>query len=131
MGDTDPTLNTTYLESLRQICPQGGNGSVLTNLDPTTPDAFDNNYFSNLQVRRGLLRTDQQLFSTDGADTIEIVNRFSTNQTAFFESFVESMIRMGNISLLTGTEGQIRSNCRVVNTGTIRSYTDGALVSSI
>lgn len=131
MGDTDPTLNTTYLESLRQICPQGGNGSVLTNLDPTTPDAFDNNYFSNLQVRRGLLRTDQQLFSTDGADTIEIVNRFSTNQTAFFESFVESMIRMGNISLLTGTEGQIRSNCRVVNTATIRSYTDGALVSSI
>ncbi|XWS52417.1 hypothetical protein CRYUN_Cryun11dG0069200 [Craigia yunnanensis] len=131
VGDTDPTLNTTYLESLRQICPQGGNGSVLTDLDPTTPDTFDKNYFTNLQGQRGLLRSDQQLFSTDGADTIEIVNRFSTNQTAFFESFVESMIRMGNISLLTGTDGQIRSNCRVVNVATIRSYSDGALVSSI
>ncbi|XVE87099.1 hypothetical protein DITRI_Ditri18aG0088900 [Diplodiscus trichospermus] len=129
--DTDPTLNTTYLETLRQICPQGGNISVLTDLDPTTPDAFDNNYFTNLQVHRGLLRSDQQLFSTEGADTIEIVNRFATNQTAFFESFVESMIRMGNISLLTGTDGEIRLNCRVVNAATIRSYSDGALVTSI
>ncbi|KAB2016392.1 hypothetical protein ERO13_D08G088600v2 [Gossypium hirsutum] len=131
VGDTDPTLNTTYLEELRQICPQGGNSSVLTNLDPTTPDGFDNNYFTNLQVNRGLLRSDQNLFSTEGADTIEIVNRFSSNQTAFFESFVESMIRMGNISPLTGTEGEIRSNCRAVNSATIRSNSDAALVSSI
>ncbi|KAH1107980.1 hypothetical protein J1N35_011748 [Gossypium stocksii] len=131
VGDTDPTLNTTYLEELRQICPQGGNSSVLTNLDPTTPDGFDNNYFTNLQVNRGLLRSDQNLFSTEGADTIEIVNRFSSNQTAFFESFVESMIRMGNISPLTGTEGEIRSNCRAVNSATIRSNSDTALVSSI
>ncbi|KAG8485654.1 hypothetical protein CXB51_018855 [Gossypium anomalum] len=131
VGDTDPTLNTTYLEELRQICPQGGNSSVLTNLDPTTPDGFDNNYFTNLQVNRGLLRSDQNLFSTEGADTIEIVNRFSINQTAFFESFVESMIRMGNISPLTGTEGEIRSNCRAVNSATIRSNSDAALVSSI
>ncbi|KAK5811427.1 Peroxidase 15 [Gossypium arboreum] len=131
VGDTDPTLNTTYLEELRQICPQGGNSSVLTNLDPTTPDGFDNNYFTNLQVNRGLLRSDQNLFSTEGADTIEIVNRFSSNQTAFFESFVESMIRMGNISPLTGTEGEIRSNCRAGNSATIRSNSDAALVSSI
>ncbi|XP_022756287.1 peroxidase 15-like [Durio zibethinus] len=130
-GDTDPTLNTTYLEALSQICPQGGNGSVLTDLDPTTPDAFDSNYFTNLQVNRGLLRSDQQLFSTEGADTIEIVNRFAANQTAFFESFVESMIRMGNISLLTGTAGEIRTNCRAVNAATIRSYSDDVLVSSI
>ncbi|XVF04568.1 hypothetical protein REPUB_Repub05bG0095200 [Reevesia pubescens] len=129
--DTDPTLNTTYLEVLRQICPQDGNASVLTDLDPTTPDGFDNNYFTNLQVHRGLLRSDQELFSTDGADTIEIVNRFSTNQTAFFESFVESMIRMGNISLLTGKEGEIRSNCRTVNEATIRSNSYSALVSSM
>ncbi|KAF2314497.1 hypothetical protein GH714_027060 [Hevea brasiliensis] len=42
----DPTLNATYLQTLQQICPQGGNGSVITNLDLTTPDTFDNNYFS-------------------------------------------------------------------------------------
>ncbi|OMP03401.1 Plant peroxidase [Corchorus olitorius] len=111
----------------------GGNASALTNLDPTTPDGFDNNYFSNLLIHKGLLQSDQELFSTEGADTIEIVNRFSANQTAFFESFVESMIRMGNLSVLTGTDGEIRSNCRVVNSATnIRSdSSDADLVSSI
>ncbi|KAJ4724112.1 Peroxidase [Melia azedarach] len=94
-GSPDPTLNTTLLTALQQLCPQGGNGSVLTNLDLTTPDTFDNKYFTNLQIHKGLLISDQELFSTPGADTIAIVNRFAGNQTAFFESFVNSMIRMG------------------------------------
>ncbi|KAF9686477.1 hypothetical protein SADUNF_Sadunf03G0162600 [Salix dunnii] len=114
-GNPDPTLNTTYLAALQKICPQGGNGSVVTNLDPATPDTFDRNYFSNLQTNEGLLQSDQELFSTPGADTIDVVNSFSSNQTAFFESFVVSMIRMGNISPLTGTDGEIRLNCRKVN----------------
>ncbi|KAJ8760094.1 hypothetical protein K2173_010950 [Erythroxylum novogranatense] len=112
----DPTLNTTYLQTLQQLCPQGGNGSVLANLDPTTPDGFDNNYFSNLLTNDGLLQSDQELFSTPGADdTIALVSNFSANQTAFFESFVLSMIRMGNLSVLTGTSGEIRLNCSIVN----------------
>ncbi|KAJ4724111.1 Peroxidase [Melia azedarach] len=68
-GNPDPTLNPTLLATLQQLCPQGGNGSVITNLDPTTPNAFDKNYFSNLQLNNGLLQSDQELFSTPGADT--------------------------------------------------------------
>ncbi|KAL2501618.1 Peroxidase 53 [Forsythia ovata] len=48
-GNPDPTLNTAYLGTLSQICPQNGSRFVVNNLDPTTPDTFDNNYFSNLQ----------------------------------------------------------------------------------
>ncbi|KAL0346299.1 UNVERIFIED_CONTAM: Peroxidase 15 [Sesamum radiatum] len=114
-GGPDPTLNTTYLATLRQICPQNGSGFVVTNLDPTTPDTFDNNYFSKLQSNEGLLQSDQELFSSSGAPTIPIVNLFSSNQSAFFESFVQSMIKMGNISPLTGSNGEIRANCRRVN----------------
>ncbi|KAF2286288.1 hypothetical protein GH714_013278 [Hevea brasiliensis] len=128
-GLPDPTLNTTYLQTLRQICPQGGNGSVITNLDFTTPNAFDNNYFSNLLSNEGLLQSDQELFSTAGADTVDIVNNFSANQSAFFDSFVESMISMGNLSVLTGTDGEIRLNCRVVNGNSTTD--DSLLVSSI
>ncbi|KDP44301.1 hypothetical protein JCGZ_19168 [Jatropha curcas] len=128
----DPTLNTTYLQTLQQICPNGGNGSVLTNLDPTTPDAFDKNYFSNLLTNEGLLQSDQELFSTTGADTAAIVSNFSSNETAFFESFVLSMLRMGNLSVLTGTQGEIRLNCSVVNANSSSSTAfDGPLVSSI
>ncbi|KAL0428622.1 UNVERIFIED_CONTAM: Peroxidase 15 [Sesamum latifolium] len=114
-GGPDPTLNTTYLATLRQICPQNGSGFVVANLDPTTPDTFDNNYFSNLRSNEGLLQSDQELFSSSGAPTIPIVNLFSSNQSAFFESFVQSMIKMGNISPLTGSNGEIRANCRRVN----------------
>ncbi|KAF2289483.1 hypothetical protein GH714_036609 [Hevea brasiliensis] len=114
-GSPDPTLNTTYLATLQQTCPQGGSGSTLANLDPTTPDSFDNNYFTNLQNNQGLLQSDQELFSTTGAATIAIVNSFSSSQTAFFQSFAQSMINMGNISPLTGSNGEIRADCKKVN----------------
>lgn len=114
-GNPDSTLNTTYLTTLQQICPQNGSGTALANLDPTTSDAFDNNYFTNLQNNQGLLQSDQELFSTPGAATIAFVNNFSSNQTAFFQSFVQSMINMGNISPLTGSSGEIRSDCKKVN----------------
>ncbi|KAL9458906.1 hypothetical protein AB3S75_007735 [Citrus x aurantiifolia] len=130
-GNPDPTLNTTLLQQLRQLCPQGGNGSVLTNLDVTTPDLFDNKYFFNLQIRKGLLQSDQELFSTPGADTAAIVNVFSSNQAAFFKSFVISMIRMGNLRPLTGNQGEIRLNCRRVNGNSnieTRSSSEAALV---
>ncbi|GLT96204.1 hypothetical protein SLE2022_138470 [Rubroshorea leprosula] len=114
-GNPDPTLSSSYLSNLQQICPQTGSGFNVANLDPTTPDGFDNNYFSNLQNNQGLLQSDQELFSTTGAATISIVNSFSSNQTAFFQSFAQSMINMGNISPLTGSSGEIRANCRKVN----------------
>ncbi|XP_019419106.1 PREDICTED: peroxidase A2-like isoform X2 [Lupinus angustifolius] len=114
-GSPDPSLNTTYLQTLRTICPNGGAGTNLTNFDPTTPDTFDKNYYSNLQVHKGLLQSDQELFSTTGADTISTVNSFSTNQTLFFEAFKVSMIKMGNIGVLTGNQGQVRKQCNFVN----------------
>ncbi|XP_061373665.1 peroxidase A2-like [Gastrolobium bilobum] len=114
-GNPDPTLNTTYLQTLRAICPNGGPGTNLTNFDLTTPDTFDKNYYSNLQLHKGLLQSDQELFSTSGADTIDIVNKFNSNQTLFFQRFAASMIKMGNIGVLTGSQGQIRKQCNFVN----------------
>ncbi|KAI8558896.1 hypothetical protein RHMOL_Rhmol04G0131900 [Rhododendron molle] len=114
-GNPDPTLNSTYLTTLQQICPQNGSGTALANLDPTTPNAFDNNYFSNLQNNQGLLQSDQELFSTPGASTISIVTTFASNQSAFFQNFAQSMINMGNIGPLTGSNGEIRLDCKKVN----------------
>ncbi|KAM3740899.1 hypothetical protein ACB098_08G134400 [Castanea mollissima] len=114
-GNPDPSLDTTYLGTLRQTCPDGGNGNAITNLDPSTPNGFDNNYFTNLQNNQGLLQTDQELFSTTGADTVDIVNRFANSQSEFFDNFAKSMIKMGNISPLTGNNGEIRLDCKRVN----------------
>ena len=114
-GNPDPNISSSYLATLQQTCPQNGSGTVLANLDPSTPDSFDNNYFTNLQNNQGLLQSDQELFSTTGSATVSIVNSFSSNQTAFFQSFAQSMINMGNISPLTGSSGEIRSDCKKVN----------------
>ncbi|CAE6088705.1 unnamed protein product [Arabidopsis arenosa] len=114
-GNPDPTLNSTLLSSLQQLCPQNGSASGITNLDLSTPDAFDKNYFTNLQSNNGLLQSDQELFSNSGSATVPIVNSFASNQTLFFEAFVQSMIKMGNISPLTGNSGEIRQDCKVVN----------------
>ncbi|KAG8493768.1 hypothetical protein CXB51_011164 [Gossypium anomalum] len=112
---TDPTLDPTFSDVLAQICPQGGNGNALANLDSSIADDFDNNYYTNLQNNRGLLQTDQSLFSTTNASTMAIVNRFAGSQRDFFDAFVQSMIDMGNISPLTGSNGEIRTNCRRIN----------------
>ncbi|XWS73449.1 hypothetical protein CRYUN_Cryun02cG0129900 [Craigia yunnanensis] len=131
VGDQDPDLNETLAVKLREICPNITFNN-LADVDHTTPDAFDNSYFKNLQVKECLLQSDQILFR-DGADTVEIVNAFSSNQSAFFESFVESLIRMGNISPLTGSAGEVRLNCRVINANisTTSDSADARLVSSI
>ncbi|KAL5833961.1 hypothetical protein ACOSQ3_017635 [Xanthoceras sorbifolium] len=114
-GNPDPTIDATYLQTLRQNCPQNSGNSTRSDLDPTTPNGFDSNYFTNLQNNRGLLQSDQELFSTSGADTVAIVNRFASSQTQFFDTFGDSMIKMGNIRTLTGTNGEIRTNCRRIN----------------
>ncbi|CAL9229428.1 unnamed protein product [Arabidopsis halleri] len=114
-GNPDPTLNSTLLSTLQQLCPQNGSVSTLTNLDRSTPDAFDNNYFTNLQSNNGLLQSDQELFSTTGSSTIAIVTSFASNQTLFFQAFAQSMINMGNLSPLTGSNGEIRLDCKKVN----------------
>lgn len=108
----DSTLDPTYREELIQACstPQ-----TLVDFDPTTPNEFDNNYYINLQNNKGLLTTDQFLFSTNGSDTIPIVNQFASSQSDFFDNFGQSMVKIGNISPLTGNNGQIRSDCKRVN----------------
>ncbi|XP_068497984.1 peroxidase 15-like [Phaseolus vulgaris] len=136
-GKPDPTLDTAYLQELRKICPQGGPNN-LVNFEPTNPDKFDLNFYYNLQNKMGLLQSDQVLFSTPGADTINIVNNFSSNQNSLFNSFATSMIKMGNIGVLTGKEGEIRKHCNWTNAesvelymGSVTSESEEGLVGSI
>ncbi|GLJ14630.1 hypothetical protein SUGI_0236690 [Cryptomeria japonica] len=43
------------------------------------------------------------------------VTTYNTDQEAFFTDFAAAMVRMGNIKPLTGTQGEIRTNCRRIN----------------
>ncbi|XP_044474327.1 peroxidase 2-like [Mangifera indica] len=105
-------IDTEFAEERRKTCPRIGGDNNLAPLDPTFAH-FDTAYFSNLIKEKGLLDSDQALFN--GGSTDELVKTYSYNPMAFFADFAKSMIKMGNIQVLTGNQGQIRSNCRKVN----------------
>ncbi|GLT45581.1 hypothetical protein SLA2020_194040 [Shorea laevis] len=108
----DPTMDGTFASDLKSICPSTYSNSTTVN-DIRSPNKFDNNYHVDLANRQGLFTSDQDLY-TDSR-TREIVESFAANKTLFFESFVSGMIKMGQLSLLTGKQGEIRGNCSVRN----------------
>jgi len=110
---TEPNINPTFAASLRANCPATGGDTNLAPLDVTTPNTFDNAYYTNLLNQRGLLHSDQELFNN--ASTDSTVRNFASNAAAFTTAFTTAMIKMGNLQPLTGTQGQIRRNCWRVN----------------
>ncbi|GFZ20756.1 peroxidase superfamily protein [Actinidia rufa] len=116
-GAPDSTMETTMVSDLQGRCPITGDGNNTAPFDRNSTDLFDNHYFQNLLNGKGLLSSDQILFSSDVAQTTtkDLVELYSNNLPLFLADFANSMIKMGNISPLTGSAGEIRKNCRVVN----------------
>ncbi|EFJ33922.1 hypothetical protein SELMODRAFT_230472 [Selaginella moellendorffii] len=116
-GTIDPTMNPSYAAELRQACPRGPtlDPTVVTHLDPSTPDLFDNAFFKNTLYGRGLLRSDQALFSTSNSSARPLVNLFAGSQPRFFEAFGVAMDKLGGIGVKTGGQGEIRRDCAAFN----------------
>lgn len=106
-------IESNFATSLKTNCPSTGGDSNLSPLDVTTNVLFDNAYFKNLINKKGLLHSDQQLFS--GGSTDSQVTTYSNNPATFYSDFASAMVKMGNLSPLTGKSGEIRTNCRKVN----------------
>ncbi|CAL5022959.1 unnamed protein product [Urochloa decumbens] len=109
----DDNVSPAFATQQRQICPASGGDDADAPLDATTPDVFDNGYYRSLVSGAGLLHSDQELFSNGPLDSL--VRIYSANGDAFFDDFAASMVRLGNVGPLTGTDGEIRLNCRTVN----------------
>ncbi|XP_074306498.1 peroxidase 72-like [Silene latifolia] len=112
-GKPDATLDPLYGAGLRIQCPRSGGDQNLVNLDPVTPIQFDNFYYRNLVRSRGLLNSDQTLFTNQAS--WKLVEQYAGNKELFFDQFVISMVKMGKLFPLTGSDGEIRRNCRRVN----------------
>lgn len=112
-GKPDPKLDTSFLQKLQVLCPNLANSdSNLTPLDPTF-DKFDNTYYNSLVNSSGLLQSDQTLMADNRTSSMVIY--YSKYPYLFARDFGASMVRMASIGVLTGQNGQIRKNCRVVN----------------
>ncbi|KAK9683612.1 hypothetical protein RND81_10G153100 [Saponaria officinalis] len=111
----DSNIDTTFAQNAQSNCPStsGSGDNNLNPLDLQTPTQFDNDYYNNLVNMKGLLHSDQQLFS--GGSTNALVSTYNSNSAQFTTDFTNGMINMGNIQPLTGTNGEIRTNCRTTN----------------
>ncbi|WCJ33743.1 Peroxidase superfamily protein [Euphorbia peplus] len=104
-------IDAGFASTRRRACPTTGGDSNLAALDLVTPDSFDNNYYKNLIQKKGLLESDQILFS--GGSTDSIVSDYSRSPSTFSSDFGSAMIKMGN--LLNPNADQIRKICSAVN----------------
>ena len=81
----DPDLDPTYTQQLMQACPQNVDPRIAINMDPVTPQTFDNRYFQNLVAKKGLFTSDEVLFTTAASQPTVI--DFSKNPSDFNGAF--------------------------------------------
>ncbi|XP_028753129.1 cationic peroxidase 2-like [Neltuma alba] len=111
-GGPDPSINPSFLPQLRALCPEIGDGMNRVALDFRSQNRFDTSYFNNLRKGRGILQSDQELWSD--ASTKPIVQRYS-GKTVFNVEFGKAMVKMSNIEVKTGRDGEIRKKCSAFN----------------
>ncbi|OIW20614.1 hypothetical protein TanjilG_16148 [Lupinus angustifolius] len=73
----ETNIDTKFATSRQANCPFSSGGETnLAPLDSLTPNLFDNNYYKDLVVNRGLLHSDQVLFNGGSQDSL--VRTYST-----------------------------------------------------
>ncbi|PON94586.1 Peroxidase [Trema orientale] len=110
----DASLDNAYADELIKQCPANANPSTMVNNDPETSFVFDNQYYKNLLVRKGLFQSDSVLFGDDR--TRKQVKSFANDQFSFFESWSPSFLKLTCIGVkTTEDEGEIRASCSSTN----------------
>ncbi|KAF5760127.1 putative peroxidase [Helianthus annuus] len=109
---TDPSLDPEYATTLKKKCPKN-QLSRTTELDLVTPNRLDNQYYRNLKKQPVLFSSDEAL--VDSTITAATVTNYANNPIAWKKDFAAAMVRLGSLDVLTGTRGEIRKKCGVVN----------------
>ncbi|KHN23290.1 Peroxidase 5 [Glycine soja] len=110
----DPSLDPSYAALLKRQCPQGStNPNLVIPMNPSSPGIADVAYYVDILANRGPFTSDQTLL-TD-AETASQVKQNARDPYLWASQFADAMIKMGQISVITGNAGEIRTNCRVVN----------------
>ncbi|XP_052184859.1 peroxidase 5-like [Diospyros lotus] len=110
----DPTLDPGYAEYLKKKCPQGSTDPTLVvPMDPYTPAVTDRGYYKAVLANKGLFTSDQTLLTNPTTATQVYQN--ANDLLRWRTKFAAAMVKMGQIGVLTGSDGEIRSNCRRIN----------------
>lgn len=117
-GQADPSINSAYVGQLQELCPIKGDGLAKVALDVGSQTNFDTSFFKNVNKGFGVLESDQRLMSDPS--TSSYVKRYGGLISGllgirFDLAFAISMVKMGNIGVLSGSDGEIRKVCSSFN----------------
>ncbi|CAN6289338.1 unnamed protein product [Urochloa humidicola] len=108
-------INAGFANFLRGRCPANPTpaNDPTVNQDLVTPNALDNQYYKNVLAHKVLFTSDAALLTT--SDTAKMVLD-NANVPGWWEAkFKKALVKMSQIEVKTGNQGEIRKNCRVVN----------------
>lgn len=109
-------LNPLFARNLGRIClpvNDPAKAQMTVHLNFLSKNIFDNSYFKNVLAKTATFHSDATLMNA--TDSRELVEQYAEDQELFFEQFKISMVKMSELGVLTGTQGEIRTKCRVPN----------------
>ncbi|KAH7838301.1 hypothetical protein Vadar_024699 [Vaccinium darrowii] len=120
-GQPDPTISPNTLQTLLNACPQSLESNTDVSLDPkvfvnqntSTPFKLDSSFYQAVLAAEAVFQLDQSL--AFGNSTLTTVNDYVAKPKTFRKKFAQAMIKLTEVQVKTGQEGEIRINCRVVN----------------
>ncbi|CAN0914555.1 Peroxidase 39 [Linum grandiflorum] len=114
-GDADPALDTNYAANLRsRKCRSIGDNTTKVEMDPGSRNTFDLSYYSLLLKRRGLFESDAALITNSAS--LQLVDKIAKGSVEdFYAEFALAMEKMGRVDVKTGSNGEIRKQCALVN----------------
>ncbi|CAL9182015.1 unnamed protein product [Musa hybrid cultivar] len=126
-GLADPHIDPGLLDTLRHKCPFEVVEIKNVSKDPkvfmnqaaaasSSPFTLNTSFYRGLLNYWAVLRLDQNLAFTDF--TSRLAASYVDDPKLFLAQFSKSMIKLGSVGVLTGRDGEIRSNCRSINDGT-------------
>ncbi|KAJ1296194.1 hypothetical protein BS78_01G280900 [Paspalum vaginatum] len=115
-GATDPTMDPAAASVYKKwVCPNvsSSDGNTVFLDDQWSALKVDNHYYRNLQLRRGVLSVDQNLYKD--ASTRSIVDQLAGNAGLFQSQFAKVLVKLSEVNVLTGAQGEIRKVCSKFN----------------
>ncbi|PIM99905.1 Peroxidase [Handroanthus impetiginosus] len=81
--------------------------------DPYSHHKMDSRFYKELLKNQALLESDHNLAKEPHANNI--MKKYADDQKGWSAKFTSTIIKLGQVEVLTGNQGQIRKQCRAVN----------------
>ncbi|KAJ3692516.1 hypothetical protein LUZ60_012866 [Juncus effusus] len=117
-NNTPVALDSILGNNLKRTCPFPQQNHDITkdakvDFDPSSSMVLDGSYYNRILSGKALLSSDQALMSDRKTSTI--VQRMATDPAKWKRKFTKALIKVGQVQVLVGNQGEIRKKCKAVN----------------